>query len=109
LSNNLALTSSKYTHIPETSTTMILPAALILAFQAAIGLAVALPAAVEPRAPTQEDFEAGVLEHVLFERDATLSARDLEIADRNGVNLTESMSYFCPGGLRVGGTNVDAV
>lgn len=87
---------------------MLLPT-LALAFQAAVGLAAALPTTVEERAPTQEEFEAGVLEHVLFEIETTLRARDLEWADLHGVNTTESISSICHTDfLWVGQTHTDA-
>lgn len=41
-------------------------------------------------APTADGF--GVGEVQLFARDAVLSARDLELAELHGVNLTESKS-----------------
>lgn len=40
--------------------------------------------------PVEDSFNAGVVEHVVFKRDAVLDARDLELADLHGVNTTES-------------------
>lgn len=48
-----------------------------------------LLAAVAVAAPTAD--AEGHLEVVRFKRDAVLEARDLELADAHGIDLTESM------------------